>query len=106
MKLDMRLGDCLDVLPTLEPVDLVLTDPPWGISGSSGTINELRGKGNYSGSFDDSPEYVVEVVTEVIRSLVSRTQCVVVTPGCKNMMSYPQPNSFGCFYQPKRWQKK
>ncbi len=24
-------GDCRDVLPTLEPVDLVLTDPPYGI---------------------------------------------------------------------------
>lgn len=25
-------GDCRDVLPTLEPVDLVLTDPPYGIA--------------------------------------------------------------------------
>ena len=24
-------GDCRDVLPTLEPVDLVLTDPPYGL---------------------------------------------------------------------------
>jgi len=24
-------GDCRDILPTLEPVDLVLTDPPYGI---------------------------------------------------------------------------
>ena len=26
------LGDCRDVLPTLVPVDLVLTDPPYGIA--------------------------------------------------------------------------
>jgi len=25
-------GDCRDILPTLEPVDLVLTDPPYGIA--------------------------------------------------------------------------
>ncbi len=25
-------GDCRDILPSLEPVDLVLTDPPWGTS--------------------------------------------------------------------------
>jgi len=25
-------GDCRDILPQLEPVDLVLTDPPYGIS--------------------------------------------------------------------------
>jgi len=26
------LGDCRDILPQLEPVDLVLTDPPYGIA--------------------------------------------------------------------------
>ena len=29
-------GDCRDILPTLEPVDLVLTDPPYGIEYISG----------------------------------------------------------------------
>lgn len=28
----IALGDCREVLPTLEPVDLVLTDPPYGIT--------------------------------------------------------------------------
>ncbi len=27
-------GDCRDILPELEPVDLVLTDPPYGIKRS------------------------------------------------------------------------
>jgi DNA modification methylase len=30
------LGDCREILPQLEPVDLVLTDPPYGIAHSSG----------------------------------------------------------------------
>ena len=25
-------GDCRDVLPSLSPVDLVLTDPPYGVN--------------------------------------------------------------------------
>jgi site-specific DNA-methyltransferase (adenine-specific) len=29
MTVDLRLGDCLDVLPTLGPVDAVITDPVW-----------------------------------------------------------------------------
>jgi DNA modification methylase len=29
-------GDCLEVLPLLEPVDLVLTDPPYGIGEANG----------------------------------------------------------------------
>jgi site-specific DNA-methyltransferase (adenine-specific) len=28
-------GDCRDILPHLEPVDLVLTDPPYGVTGLS-----------------------------------------------------------------------
>ncbi len=27
----LYLGDCMDVLPTLERVDAVITDPPYGI---------------------------------------------------------------------------
>ena len=37
-------GDCREILPTLEPVDLVLTDPPYGIlnlqNGQSGAIRK------------------------------------------------------------------
>ncbi len=29
-------GDCAQVLPFLDPVDLLLTDPPYGIGASSG----------------------------------------------------------------------
>jgi 23S rRNA G2445 N2-methylase RlmL len=27
----LYLGDCLDILPTLGPVDAVVTDPPYGV---------------------------------------------------------------------------
>lgn len=36
-------GDCLDILPLLDPVDLVLTDPPYGI-GESSRKNNSRSK--------------------------------------------------------------
>jgi len=36
-------GDCRDILPHLEPVDLVLTDPPYGIGEAAGS-NKSRGK--------------------------------------------------------------
>lgn len=25
-------GDCLEIMPQLEPVDLIVTDPPWGVN--------------------------------------------------------------------------
>lgn len=36
-------GDCREILPQLEPVDLVLTDPPYGIGEAAGR-NKSRGK--------------------------------------------------------------
>ena len=38
----LYLGDCADVLPTLNKVDAVVTDPPYGISESAGK-NKSRG---------------------------------------------------------------
>ena len=38
----LYLGDCREVLPTLAPVDLILTDPPYGIGYAA---NPIVGKG-------------------------------------------------------------
>lgn len=38
----LYLGDCRDILPTLGPVDAVVTDPPYGI-GESAAKNRTRG---------------------------------------------------------------
>ena len=96
-------GDCRDVLPqlVLAEVDVVLTDPPWGIDGSSGTINEERAKGDYqTAAFDDTGEYITDLVVPVMSLLIGSIGCVVVTPGSKHITAYPQPDSFGAFYQP------
>ena len=52
-------GDCREVLPLLEPVDLVLTDPPYGIGWDTkySRFTRLTG-GTYSGPIianDDAP---------------------------------------------------
>ncbi len=44
------LGDCREILPTLEPVDAMITDPPYGIShksshGASWEGTEIQGDG-------------------------------------------------------------
>ena len=45
------LGDCMQVMPLIGPVDAVVTDPPYGIGAHSGTgkYGRLRG---YSGDWD------------------------------------------------------
>lgn len=91
-------ADCRDVIGELS-CDLVLTDPPYGIEKSSGTINKQRAKGEYASNFKDCPEYIETVVAAVIAECVEKWP-TVVTPGNKCMMKYPQPHSMGCFYQP------
>ena len=52
-------GDCRDVLPTLEPVDLVFTSPPYNLGGTSGG-EFSRLKEGYASYSDDLPlgEYI------------------------------------------------
>jgi site-specific DNA-methyltransferase (adenine-specific) len=49
-------GDCREVLPTLDPVDLVLTDPPYGIS--LDTANRARKRGSLARANDYAPVFM------------------------------------------------
>lgn len=49
----LYLGDCVDILPTLEPVDVLLTDPPYGI----GAGDYKRGGTQYGNSKAPCKEY-------------------------------------------------
>jgi DNA modification methylase len=46
----LYLGDCLEILPTLDKVDAVITDPPYG-------IKEARGKNKSRGLLAVSKDY-------------------------------------------------
>jgi site-specific DNA-methyltransferase (adenine-specific) len=48
-------GDCREILPNLPPVDLVLTDPPYGIA--HGTNYAERGRGELARAYDYPPVY-------------------------------------------------
>ncbi len=40
----MHLGDCLDVMPTLDAVAYAVTDPPYGIQDAAATTPDRKGK--------------------------------------------------------------
>ena len=69
-------GDCLDIMPQLEPVDLVLTDPPYGI-----------------GKAEWDKEYPFQCVPESFK--ISQTVCVL--PGLWAMPDCIK--SFGKWYK-------
>jgi site-specific DNA-methyltransferase (adenine-specific)/modification methylase len=60
----LYLGDCMDILPTLQKVDAVITDPPYGIADKWDSVQSgKRGKSRLWG--DDNAWDVVTLQKEV-----------------------------------------
>ena len=89
--IEIWLGDCRDVLPLIGRVDAVVTDPPYGLSGSDTDKNLYV-------SFSDEPAEVLRLVSDVLSSRIWAR--LVMTPGQSMMFKYPEPNAVGAFYYP------
>jgi site-specific DNA-methyltransferase (adenine-specific) len=60
----LYLGDCRDILPTLPKVDLVLTDPPYGIGFAASPTKWQRLDGKLPEEWDDeAPDFIAEVLS-------------------------------------------
>lgn len=93
-------GDCREILPSLTANALV-TDPPYGIGGSSGTIGKLRAKAVYRGEWADDLDAVRSVfVPAVVAGLGVCGGRGVLTPGTPHCFEYPKPDDMGALIQP------
>jgi len=69
------LGDCREVLPLLPPVDLVLTDPPYGINENKKKQNSRQGHGmasqrdygDYEWDSSPPPTWMIELMKDKSR---------------------------------------
>lgn len=110
-------GDARQVIGSiLDSVDLVQTDPPYGVRAELNSktrkrlpwsISGQRAKNDY-GTFDDSPHYVQSVIVPAFRAALGISKRGILTPGNRCLTFYPPPDSFGAFYQPagnglQRW---
>lgn len=93
-------GDSSEVLSTLQKVDSVITDPPYGVEGGKGGQLKNYCKADYGSYFDDSPEYIQSVVVPIIKKCINISRCCACTPGSRMLCSYPQPDDVGGFFQP------
>jgi site-specific DNA-methyltransferase (adenine-specific) len=50
----LYLGDCLEVLPTLQKVDAVITDPPYGIGANRQTLGAGKKEFDRGGDWDEA----------------------------------------------------
>lgn len=92
------LGDCREILPTLDKVDAVVTDPPYGVRlGEDGPT--AIGKTSYA-SFEDTPENVKSICIPAIEDCIRLFGRVVLTPGVRNVFSYPEPAELGSIFNP------
>jgi len=87
-------GDCLEILPTLGKVDAVVTDPPYGLNGSTD-------KAAYEGGhFEDTPEYVATVCRRAVDMAVSKSKRAAISCGVPNVYRYAPASVVGAFVYP------
>jgi site-specific DNA-methyltransferase (adenine-specific) len=94
------LGDCREVIPRLESVDAVVTDPPYGIGFAAQPTKWQRRAGKAPESWDDSP------VTSVLKLPEIAPLCAIwggnyyalpVTRGWLSWFKPDAPPSMGAF---------
>ena len=81
-------GDCREVLPSLEPMDLVLTDPPYGV------------RFKYTEAYEDTFEGYTEFAMDVFRAARAKAPVMLITTGMKNLWLYPPADWVLCWAKP------
>lgn len=99
-KATLYLGDAREILPLIGPVDAMVTDPPYGVSGGSGTLGKASSKTKYDSDWDDTPEYIAQNCVPIVVSSLLLAKRGVITPGAPNAFLYPKPDDIGALYQP------
>jgi site-specific DNA-methyltransferase (adenine-specific) len=84
-------GDCREILPGLPKVDLVLTDPPYGIDIASQPFNYQRAKGMQKEEWDSD-------IFSNIGMVVSAGDDCVIWGG--NYYNLPPSRGWLCWYKP------
>ena len=97
-------GDCRDVMPGLDGVDVLVTDPPYGLSlGSHGGASDKRTrelrKGCYE-SYDDTIENYKTIVAPAISEAIVATKRGAVFAAAPAAWSLPAPVAVGGVYIP------
>ena len=98
-------ADCREVLPLLPRVDAVVTDPPYGI-GLETKTSDYRGSKFFdagaslraSNTYDDRPDYIRELVRDVIPRALAIAARGLVFSGPAMIREYPEPSSIGSVF--------
>lgn len=88
-------GDCRDILPHLEPVDLVLTDPDYNAK-NIGVHNRTY----LQGMFHLPPDEYKQWCRQWFELVSKNTPNMIFTPGIRNLWNYPPAKWVLCWHKP------
>ena len=91
-------GDCRQIVPLLGRFDLLLTDPPYGVSLGK-RANNNRERDCYAGSSDGAVE-TWAMIREAWVCFRNASERLVFTPGVRLMYEYERPDHTGAFFYP------
>lgn len=97
-------GDCRELLPSLPKVDLVLTDPPYGVGIGGGHIDPRKnghglGRTQAYASHDDTYENLVSIIIPRFTEFLTITDRAIVFTG-RYIQQYPSADAIGGIYIP------
>lgn len=102
----LYLGDCMEVLPTLDKVDAVITDPPYGIGIAANPVRQMHEKLDWDNSAPES---------NLINAIVSIGNVAVIWGGnyfdlppsqCFFVWDKVQPQDFSLAMCEQAWTNK
>lgn len=92
---ELYLGDCREILPTLGKVDALVTDPPYGVGltkkNSYRSYSEMRASSIYA----DDPETIKALIQSVIPVALGLAERGLIFSGSAMLFAYPQPSAIG-----------
>ena len=91
------MADCRDVLPTLGSVDVLVTDPPYGVDFKGKATKHTQASKDFSGGYLSGD---TDIGPEIVRLALALVQRGVVFPGARMMFDYPKPYEIGSVYCP------
>lgn len=74
---ELHLGDCRDVLPTLGEVDAVVTDPPYGIFKKTGGDGRMFGKATIYSVDDSAPDWDKRPSAEMLSQIAAVKEFII-----------------------------
>jgi site-specific DNA-methyltransferase (adenine-specific) len=94
----LLLGDCREVLPTLDDVDAVITDPPYGVELTAKVTKHNRITA--STTYADTLAHMEALIPSFMAWTLRHSRRAVITPGIRLLFAYPPPVSLGCIFCP------